>query len=105
GSYVYTLHPNNEIVQNLIAGETLSEKFTYTLSDGDKTDQATLTITITGVNDGVTVTVPNNHTATTPDGDIADQVVFESGLAGGSNPDADDLKVDASFTLVALDGL
>jgi len=105
GSYTYTLNNTDLAVQALRAGEHLDEVFTYTLTDGDKTDQATLTITINGVDDGVTVTVPDNRTATTPDGNIADQVVFESGLANGSSPNANDLKVNDSFTLVALDGL
>ncbi|MFC0327275.1 hypothetical protein ACFFH6_16360, partial [Halomonas organivorans] len=65
----------------------------------------TLTITIDGSDDGVTVNVPNDNDATTPDGNIADQVVFESGLADGSAPNADDIRVESSLTLTALDGL
>lgn len=69
------------------------------------TDQATLSVTINGVDDPVSVTVPSSTVQTSPDGNVTDQVVFESGLAGGSNPHTADTKVDASFTLVALDGL
>ncbi|NPT32847.1 hypothetical protein DDR56_20100, partial [Halomonas venusta] len=106
GSYTYTLDNANLEVQGLGDGETLTETFTYTLTDGDgDADDATLTITVNGSNDGVIVDVPNNNDATTPDGDITDQVVFESGLADGSAPDADDIRVESSLTLIAPDGL
>ncbi|WP_221195923.1 VCBS domain-containing protein, partial [Halomonas organivorans] len=106
GSYTYQLDNSNLDVQGLTDGEQLEEVFTYTLTDGDTdSDDATLTITIDGSDDGVTVNVPNDHDATTPDGNIADQVVFESGLADGSAPNADDIRVESSLTLTALDGL
>lgn len=106
GSYTYTLNNDDPAVKGLNGPtDTLTEVFGYTLSDGSLTDTANLTITITGVDDPVTVTVPNDTTATTPDGDITDHVVFESGLPDGSSPDADDLKVSSSFTVVAEDGL
>ncbi|WP_372373416.1 DUF5801 repeats-in-toxin domain-containing protein [Vreelandella venusta] len=106
GSYTYTLDNANPEVQGLSDGETLTETFTYTLTDGDSdTDDATLTITVNGSDDGVIVDVPNNNDATTPDGVITDQVVFESGLADGSAPDADDIRVESSLTLTAPDGL
>ncbi|WP_198350271.1 hypothetical protein, partial [Vreelandella alkaliphila] len=53
----------------------------------------------------VSIDVPNNNDATTPDGNINDQVVFESGLADGSAPNTDDTRVESSLTLTALDGL
>ncbi|MFG6179464.1 DUF5801 repeats-in-toxin domain-containing protein [Halomonas sp. THAF12] len=106
GSYTYQLDNSNLDVQGLSDGEQLEENFTYTLTDGDSdADDATLTITIDGSDDGVTVNVPNDHDATTPDGNIADQVVFESGLADGSSPNAADIRVESSLTLTALDGL
>ncbi|WP_232471531.1 DUF5801 repeats-in-toxin domain-containing protein [Halomonas sp. N3-2A] len=106
GSYTYTLDNANLTVQGLSDGETLTETFTYTLTDGDSdANDATLTITVNGSDDGVTVDVPNDHDATTPDGEIGDQVVFESGLADGSNPNAADTRVESSLTLTALDGL
>ncbi|ASK21745.1 hypothetical protein [Halomonas sp. N3-2A] len=80
--------------------------FSYTLTDGDSdADDATLTITVNGSDDGVTVDVPNDNDATTPDGNINDQVVFESGLADGSAPNTNDTRVESSLTLTALDGL
>ncbi|WP_218023819.1 VCBS domain-containing protein, partial [Halomonas halmophila] len=106
GSYSYVLDNDNLDVQGLSDGETLDEVFSYTLTDGDSdADNANLTIAIEGSDDGVTVNVPNDNDATTPDGDTSDQVVFESGLADGSEPNADDIRVESSFTLTALDGL
>ncbi|MGQ7289720.1 DUF5801 repeats-in-toxin domain-containing protein [Vreelandella venusta] len=106
GSYTYTLDNANLTVQGLSDGEQLEEVFSYTLTDGDRdADDATLTITVNGSDDGVTVEVPNDHDATTPNGNITDQVVFESGLADGSAPNADDIRVESSLTLTAPDGL
>lgn len=61
GSYTYTPyesdsdHPNAGLVDALNEGESLTESFSYTISDneegGAKTDSATLTITIEGTND------------------------------------------------------
>ncbi|MBR9927106.1 MAG: hypothetical protein GYB28_19220, partial [Gammaproteobacteria bacterium] len=106
GSYTYTLDNANLEVQGLSDGDYLEETFSYTLTDGDSdADDATLTITVNGSDDGVTVDVPNDHDATTPDGNITDQVVFESGLADGSSPNAADIRVESSLTLTAPDGL
>lgn len=101
GSYSYVPHPGLEVVD----GDTLTDEFTYTLSDGADSDTAKLIITIDGVDNDVTVNVPNDTTAISPDGDVTDHVVFESGLSDGSSPDADDITVDSSFTVKALDGL
>lgn len=52
GSYTYVLNNSSPEVQNLIAGEVVRELFSYTISDGrGGTDQATLTIDITGTQD------------------------------------------------------
>ncbi|MFH7588151.1 VCBS domain-containing protein, partial [Oceanimonas smirnovii] len=94
GTYTYQLDNSNSDVQELIDGESLDEVFNYTLTDGDNdTNNASLTITIDGKNDGVTVEVPNNNEATTPDANNEDQVVFESGLTDGSAPDLADTQV------------
>jgi VCBS repeat-containing protein len=54
GSYSYTLDNNNAAVNALKTGETLTETFTYEITDGDgDTDTATLTITINGNTDAV----------------------------------------------------
>ena len=105
GSYTYAVDNTNLTVQGLASGETLKDEFTYTLSDGLATDQATLSVTINGVDDPVSVTVPSSTVQTSPDGNVTDQVVFESGLSNGSKPDANDVLVDSTIKLVALDGL
>ncbi|QQG65847.1 cadherin-like domain-containing protein [Desulfobulbus oligotrophicus] len=52
GSYTYTLDNGNPVVNALRFGETLTETFTYTVSDQDgDQDTASLTITIHGTND------------------------------------------------------
>jgi VCBS repeat-containing protein len=48
GSYTYD--PNGQF-ESLDTGETATDSFTYIVSDGDCSDQATVTVTITGVND------------------------------------------------------
>lgn len=116
GTYTYTLDNSNLEVQGLIEGDKLTDTFTYTITDadGDKST-TTLTITINGKNDVVTVDIPEEHNVPI-DGDgkptdpadytkTDDQVVFESGLSTGSNPNDDAIKVDSSFTIEALDGL
>ncbi|HHX36342.1 MAG TPA: hypothetical protein GX719_13865, partial [Gammaproteobacteria bacterium] len=117
GTYSYELDSANLVIQGLGPDQMLEDEvFSYTItdSDGDQST-ATLTITINGSNDGVIVNVPIDHDVPVdPDGkptDSADyiktddHVVFESGLTGGSNPDAEATKVVSSFTLTALDGL
>ncbi len=51
GEYTYTVHDNNEEVDALNVGKSVSETFGYTISDGDQFATATLTITIEGSND------------------------------------------------------
>ena len=49
GAYTYTA--NTAAAEALDAGDTETDSFTYTVSDGTATDTATLVITVTGVND------------------------------------------------------
>ncbi len=52
GTYEYALDNTNAAVQALAVGETLTETFTYTASDGNGgVKHTTLTITINGAND------------------------------------------------------
>ncbi len=51
GSYSYSLDNSNPVVQALAINETLTDRFTYQISDGDSTSTTTLTITINGTND------------------------------------------------------
>ena len=65
GSYSYSLHNDLAAVQQLAVGDSLTETFSYTLTDVDgQTSTATLTITITGTNDGPV----GNATAVLPAG-------------------------------------
>ncbi|WP_285907335.1 tandem-95 repeat protein, partial [Pseudodesulfovibrio pelocollis] len=51
GSYTYRPDNSLDAVKSLGRDDTLTEEFSYTLSDGSLTDTTTLTITIQGVND------------------------------------------------------
>ena len=52
GAYVYTLDNSRLATQNLVAGESREEVFTYRITDGQGgTDTATLTFTVTGTAD------------------------------------------------------
>ena len=49
GSYTYTA--DHADADALDAGDIVTDVFVYTINDGDATDTANLTITVTGVND------------------------------------------------------
>jgi len=51
GSYSYLLDNTNSLVDALNAGETLTDTFNYTVSDGSLSDSSTLVISINGVSD------------------------------------------------------
>ena len=56
GTYTYVLNNDSPTIQQLGAGQSLSETFTYTVSDGHGgTATNTLTLTINGINDPPTV--------------------------------------------------
>ena len=98
GSYVYHLDNGNPAIQGLSAGETLAETFTYTITDGVNTpDTATLTITIFGADDGVTITGIGSTQG--------DETVFENDLPAGSSSNDSALTQTGSFNIVALDGI
>jgi VCBS repeat-containing protein len=56
GSYSYALDNANPAVDGLNTGDTLTDSFAYTISDGDLTDSATLAVTINGVTDAEVIT-------------------------------------------------
>ncbi|MBD3729595.1 MAG: lysis protein, partial [Sphingomonadales bacterium] len=98
GSYTYTLDNTNPLVQGLDSTESLTEQFGYVLTDGDGDSSATtLTITINGADDGVTITGLN--------GEGAEETVYEANLADGSAPDAGALVQTGSFDVAGLDGI
>src|SRR4029078_5046370 len=56
GGYTYAVDNNDPDVQALNTGDTLTDTFTYTVSDpGGLTDTAELTVTINGANDNPTI--------------------------------------------------
>ncbi|WP_227340083.1 beta strand repeat-containing protein [Sphingopyxis sp. P8] len=98
GSYTYVLNNALQPVQGLSAGETLTESFLYTITDGDgDTSTATLTITINGADDGVTITGLD-----TEGGELT---VDEDDLPNGSSPDPVALAPSGSFSISTPDGL
>ena len=100
GSYSYVA--NQDAANVLDASDQVTDVFNYTLSDGTTTDTATITITITGVNDapsGVNDTgyINEDETLTVADGGSA-----VAGTASESNSGdvlANDTDPDASPTL------
>lgn len=100
GTYTYTLDNTNLSIQDLTTNEHLTDTFSYTIKDSDgDISTTTLTITIDGADDGVTLTIPDNDVSGS-----GDEVVYEAGLSDGSSPSNSDI-VNSSFTLKALDGL
>jgi VCBS repeat-containing protein len=51
GNYTYVVNENDATVQALNVGQTTTDTFNYTVTDGSLTDTATITITINGAND------------------------------------------------------
>ncbi|MBD2257845.1 Ig-like domain-containing protein [Pseudanabaena sp. FACHB-2040] len=82
GTYTYTLDNANSAVQALDENETLTDTFTYSVSDGQGgINSATLTITVKGSNDAPLSTVLSNQSS-------VDQGVVNLNLSGNfSDPD------------------
>jgi VCBS repeat-containing protein len=94
GSYTYTLDNTNSAVQALDDGATLTDTFAYTVTDGDATDSANITVTINGLNDPPQVSVAGEgHT------------VYESGLPFGTDATASTEFATGDFTIADTDGL
>ena len=114
GSYTYTA--DQDAADALDNGDTVTDVFTYTVSDGTNTTTATITITVTGINDtpvaqddkGVisedgTLTVANSANANVTDsydatGEHSGDVIDTSSSTHTDN-DADD---SASLTITAV---
>jgi VCBS repeat-containing protein len=69
GTYTYTLDNDNTTVQALNSGETRTDSYTYTLSDGTDTDTANLVITINGVDEPESCQIAVSSTKTPIDED------------------------------------
>ena len=99
GSYTYTLDESNRAVMALEGEKTLSDVFTYTLTDkdGDR-DTATLTIVINGENHNTEIKIDSD----------ASLVVDEADLDPYGNEDGspnETTEASGSLTITALDGL
>src|SRR5882724_8272968 len=93
GSYSYTPDDSKTAVQALGAGETATDEFSYTVSDGHGgSANATLTITVTGTNDPP---VPNPDEATTAE----DTPVTIAVLGNDTDVDGDPLTVSSASAL------
>jgi VCBS repeat-containing protein len=102
GSYTYTVDSNNAVVNALKDNQSLTEVYTYTISDGKGGfDTAQLSIVIDGHTDGTPTIAPVDGNGT-----AAGQVdVFEHGLVDGINgPDTSE-RNSGSINIAAADGL
>jgi VCBS repeat-containing protein len=101
GTQTYTLTPAGQAAINALApGATLTDIFTYTLTDKDgDSDPATLTVTLTGADDGVTIT------NLTPKLNGGDATVDEDDLPAGSDSVKESLTTTGSFNIAAPDGV
>ncbi|WP_295559318.1 DUF5801 repeats-in-toxin domain-containing protein [uncultured Hyphomicrobium sp.] len=102
GTYTYTLYTLAEnaaayaAVQGLSAGDTLTETVSYSATDGTATTPSSLTITIFGTDDGVTIRGIGAAGG--------DEVVNEENLADGTAPNAAALTQTGTFNISAPDG-
>lgn len=95
GSYAYVLNNSLPEVQALAQGEAVTETFQYLASDGEAAVPATLTVTITGRNDGPTAV----DDAVAVDEDQPLTVTAQTLLANDTDVDTGD-----SRNLVGVDG-
>jgi len=97
---IYILDNTNPDVQNITTGDTLTDKFDYTITDSDgDISTTTLTITVHGTDDNVSIVIPDN------DSGSGDEVVYESGLADGSHVIGQSSSVTSSFDFQSPDGI
>jgi VCBS repeat-containing protein len=94
GSYTYT---PGAAAQGLDTGETAQDVFTYTASDGTASDTATLTVTVTGLNDAP---VANDDTAATDE----NSSVSGNVLANDTDVDVETLTVTNPGTYIGFYG-
>ena len=93
GSYSYNPNAQFEALNN---GDTATDSFTYTVSDGASTDTATVTVTINGVNDAPTGSPTATLSNTAEDTAIA--ITAADLLTGFSDVDAGDTLSVANLT-------
>jgi len=90
GTYAYVA--DQSASDDLDASDTATDSFTYTVSDGNATDTATLIFTVTGVND--VPTASNNTVSTEED----TPYVFSTSDFGYTDADDDDALVSVKIT-------
>ncbi|PWF93920.1 hypothetical protein DD549_01105 [Shewanella algae] len=84
GSYNYQINSAGQAVQALAQGESLTEVFSYLLTDADgDTSVQTLTITITGTNDVPVISTPQPGEA---DGAVREAGQFDDGSIDPGTP-------------------
>jgi VCBS repeat-containing protein len=113
-----TYDPNGQF-ESLAVGETATDTFTYTISDGTVTDTATVTVTVNGVNDApaaaddatganengpsVNVDVLANDTDTDASDTLAVSAVDTTGTVGSVTNNGTDVTYDPNGKFEALD--
>lgn len=104
GSYSYTLNNDDPRVQGLDSDDSLTEIFTYTITDGDgDPSTTTLTITINGSDDIITI---NGLNVEGPDLIVDEDDLPVRGVEpAGSDTTPDSLTQTGSFTVNGLDGI
>lgn len=108
GGYAYTLNNDNADVQALDDGETLTDTFDYSVSDGfNAPDSATLTITIFGTNDAPVARADTNwalEDGVDASGNVL-QTLAHNGAPSGMFGDVADTDVDVeALTVSAVNG-
>ncbi|MBM3095095.1 type I secretion C-terminal target domain-containing protein, partial [Ensifer sp. T173] len=94
----WTFQVADSVLDSLNPGETLTQKYDVTVDDGyGGTATQTVTITINGADDGVSVNGLG--------GVGAEETVYERNLSDGSSPDAAALTQTGSFSVTTADGL
>ena len=86
GSYTYTA--NTAAAEALDAGDVVTDVFNYTISDGNATDIATITITVTGQND--------NFIAVNDTDSVNEGATISRSAGSSYDIDSDDIDVDDS---------
>ncbi|WP_439672502.1 RTX toxin exported protein [Cupriavidus necator] len=91
GSYSYELDNGNGQVQALRQGQQVQDTFNYEVSDGQASAASSLSIRITGANDGATITASDSE----------DKAVTEAGGAG--NAETGDASASGKLTVTDVD--
>ncbi|GAA5316944.1 MAG: hypothetical protein AseanaTS_21480 [Candidatus Pelagadaptatus aseana] len=77
GTYTYNLDINNNVVKALNGGQSITDVFTYTLEDSDgSTSFNTIQVTINGINDNPTITIPDINGANVGEVDVEEDSNF-----------------------------